>query len=203
MALTIYGSARSRTMRVLWTAAELGLEYTHVAYEWDDPALKQPAFLRINPAGAIPAIVDDGFALAESLAINLYLAKKYGAGGSEPLYPTTIDGEAQAWRWTLWAQGHLEPWVQQDGALKELRASVAPHAQRAIAAALATLDSVLATRVWLIADHFSVADLNVAAVLSPSRAASLDLQRFRYVGRWLRSCYARPAAVATRARFAP
>ena len=201
MALTIYGSARSRTMRVLWTAAELGLQYTHVVYEWDDPALKQPAFLRINPAGAIPAIVDDGFALAESLAINLYLAKKYGAGGSEALYPATTEGEAQAWRWTLWVQGHLEPWVQQDAALLYLRA--APQTRRVVDAALATLESVLAVRVWLIADHFTIADLNVAAVLSPSRAAHLDLQPFPHVRRWLASCYARPATVATRARFAP
>lgn len=81
MALVIYGSPRSRTLRVLWMAAELGLEYEHVPLAFDDPALKQPAFLRINPAGAIPAIVDDGFALSESLAINLYLAKRSGAHG--------------------------------------------------------------------------------------------------------------------------
>ncbi len=202
MALTIYGSARSRTMRVLWTAAELGLEYTHVAYEFDDPRLKQPEFLRINPAGAIPTIVDDGFALSESLAINLYLAKKYGRGGSEALYPATDAGEAQALRWTLWVQGHVEPWVQQDGALAALRVAIAPQARRAVDAALAMLDSVLATRAWLIAEHFTIADLNVAAVLSPSRATRLDLQPFPHVGRWLTLCYARPAAVATRARFA-
>ena len=112
MTLTIYGSPRSRTMRVLWIAAELGLEYTHVPLAFDDPALKEPAFLRINPAGAIPAIIGDGFALTESLAINLYLAKKYGSGGAVPLYPSTAQGEAEAWRWSLWAQGHLEPWVQ-------------------------------------------------------------------------------------------
>src|SRR5579863_1631918 len=71
MALTIYGTPRSRTMRVLWTAAELGLDYERVSLTVDDPWLKSPAFLAINPAGAIPAIVDEGFALAESMAINL------------------------------------------------------------------------------------------------------------------------------------
>jgi hypothetical protein len=35
MALTIYSSARSRTMRVLWAAEELGLDYEHVPYEFD------------------------------------------------------------------------------------------------------------------------------------------------------------------------
>ena len=63
MALTLHGSARSRTLRVLWMAAELGLDYTHDPIAFDDPALKSPAFLRLNPAGAIPTIEDDGFAL--------------------------------------------------------------------------------------------------------------------------------------------
>ena len=75
MTLTIYGSPRSRTMRVLWAAAELGLDYVHVPVPFDDPQLKSAGFLRLNPAGAVPTIVDDGFALSESLAINLYLAK--------------------------------------------------------------------------------------------------------------------------------
>jgi glutathione S-transferase len=78
MALVIYGSARSRTMRTLWLAAELGLDYEHAPLEWNDPYLKSPDFLRLNPGGAIPTIVDDGFALGESMATNLYLAKKHG-----------------------------------------------------------------------------------------------------------------------------
>ncbi len=49
MPLAIYGSPRSRTMRVLWVAAELGLEYEHVPLAFDDPALKAPAFLKLNP----------------------------------------------------------------------------------------------------------------------------------------------------------
>jgi glutathione S-transferase len=57
-----------------------------VGAAFDDPLLKEPDFLRINPAGAVPALVDDGFVLAESLAINLHLAKKYGTAGSTPLY---------------------------------------------------------------------------------------------------------------------
>jgi glutathione S-transferase len=114
MALTIYGSPRSRTIRVLRAAEELGLAYEHVPLAADDPCLRQPDFLRINQAGTIPAIVDDDFVLSESLAINLYLAKKYGSNAAQPLYPTTIREEAEIWRWTLWAQVHLEPWIQQD-----------------------------------------------------------------------------------------
>ena len=201
MALTIYGSPRSRTMRVLWTAAELGLDYTHVPYAWKDPALKQPAFLRLNPAGAIPTIVDDDYALSESLAINLYLTKKYGGAGIQALYPTTIAGEAHAWRWTIWAQGHLEPWVPYDAVLADMGFVIGDHVQRAITTALSVLNTALSSRPWLIDEHFTVADLNVAAVLSPSRAQRLDLTTFPHVRHWLDACYARPAAVAARQRY--
>ena len=201
MALTIYGSPRSRTLRVLWIAAELGLEYEHVPLAWDDPALKQPDFLNINPAGTIPAIVDDGFALSESLAINLYLAKTYGAGGPTPLYPNGIQAEAEIWRWSLWAQAHLEPWVQRDAAMATLRARADAELRAMTMPALTKLDRTLSERAWLAGEHFTVADLNVCAVLSPSRAAHLDLRPFPAVGDWLARAYARPAAVETRRRF--
>ncbi|HEX4199441.1 MAG TPA: glutathione S-transferase family protein [Caulobacteraceae bacterium] len=199
MTLTIYGSPRSRTLRVLWAAAELGLDYEHVPLAFDDPRLKSADFLKLNPAGAVPTIVDDGVVLSESLAINLYLAKTYGAGR---LYPATPEGEAQAWKWTLWAQGHLEPWVQQDALLAALRAAMGQASRAVIEHALGLLDRTLDDRAWLVGEGFSVADLNVACVLSPSRVARLDLSPFGCVHDWLARCYGRPAAVATRTRFA-
>ncbi len=201
MALTIYGSPQSRTKRVLWTAEELGLDYVHVPYAFDDTILKSPGFLAINSAGAIPAIDDDGVRVAESMAINLYLAKRYGSGGEPPLYPATPQGEADVWRWSLWAQAHLEPWVQKDALLADLLAAMGDHRDALIAKGLDLLNGSLAGRTWLLGEDFTVADLNVAAVLSPSRAASLDLAAFGDVRRWLDRCYSRPAALATRTRF--
>jgi glutathione S-transferase len=195
MALTIYGSPRSRSMRALWIAAELGLEYVHHPFDWRDPALKADDFLALNPAGAIPTIVDDGFALGESLAINLYLAKKYG---SPPLYPAGLEGEARVWRWSLWAQGALEPWVQRDVFMSALRDAAGELISARIDAALAVLERALDDRDWLCGDDFSVGDLNVAAVLSPSRAAAVDMIAAPRVRAWLTRCYARPAAIAAR-----
>jgi glutathione S-transferase len=195
MGLTIHGSARSRTMRVLWMAEELGLAYDHDPIAFDDPRLKSPAFVRLNPAGAIPTIEDDGFALAESLAINLYLAKKHSLGG---LYPATLEGEAQAWRWSLWAQGELEPWVMRE--TRETASANAELARPAIAAGLNTLERALDGRAWLVGGTFTVADFNVACVLSPSRSSQLDLTPYRRVSDWLTRCYARPAGLVVRKR---
>ncbi len=188
-------------MRVLWAAAELGLVYEHVPLASYDPALKLRHFLRINPAGTIPTIVDDGFALSESLAINLYLAKKYGSGGAKALYPASLEGEASVWRWSLWAQAHLEPWVQRDLRLEDLRGAMEDRTPVLVQAALTVLNDVLAKHTWLVGEDFTVGDLNVAAVLSPSRTAQIDLQAHGSVRDWLTRCYARPAAVATREQF--
>ena len=89
MSLTIYGCHRSRATRTIWLALELGIPFQVVpviqAYRLADPQApdapmhtRSAAFLAINPNGHIPSIVDDGFVLHESLAINLYLARKHG-----------------------------------------------------------------------------------------------------------------------------
>lgn len=216
MGITIYGSPRSRTMRVLWMAQELGLEYTLVSWDHQDSVLKSPAFLALNPAGTIPTIVDDlglvdgnattnatsSLALSESLAINVYLARRYGADGLTPLYPTDEHAEANVLRLTLWAQVSLEPWVQRDRHLDRLRAVAAAELTVLASRGLAILERMLDGREWLVASHFTVADLNVAAVLSPSRASHLDLRPYPRVANWLARCYQRPAAVAVRARYA-
>lgn len=189
-------------MRVLWMATELNLDFDHVSMEFDDPRLKEDAFTALNPAGAIPTIVDDGYAVAESLAINLYLAKKYADRAPGQLYALNPAEEADIWRWTLWAQGHLEPWVQKDALLAELIVAIGTDRDAMIRQSLQVLDRVLGRETWLAADRFTVGDLNVAAVLSPSRAGSLDLSCCEHVARWLQACYTRPAAIATRERFA-
>src|SRR5687768_3045193 len=104
--LKIYGAARSRAMRVLWLATELGLDFEHVPVASTDPSLKEPGFLKINPAGRIPAIDDNGFTMGESLAINLYLARKYGA--QTELAPASLEQEAKIWQWSSWAMTDLE-----------------------------------------------------------------------------------------------
>ncbi len=201
MAIIIYGSPQSRTMRVLWMATELDLDFEHVPYEFSDPELKDPRFLQLNPAGAIPTIVDGDFSLSESLAINLYLAKKFSSPADARLYPESMEGEASAVRWSLFAQGHLEPWVQKDQLLTDLIRAIGNRAHGMIMQSLTVLDRALSDSDWLIGGEFSVADLNVAGVISPSRSSALDLSGFPHVQDWLARCYSRPAAIECRRRY--
>lgn len=181
-------------------AEELGLEFSHIPYEFDDPALKQASFLKLNPAGAIPTIVDQDFALSESLAINLYLARAHNLPGGGSLHGLDDRQEALMISWTLWVQGHIEPWVQKDAMLQSFLAGSRTAVDSVINRSLMVLERVLDTSNWLVDERFTVADLNVAAVLSPSRASTLDLSGVPRVDDWLRRCYARPAAVTVRQR---
>ena len=204
MAVTLYGSPQSRSLRVVWAAAELGLSIDHIPLAWDDPALKAAEFLAINPAGRVPVIVDGDLALPESLAITFYLAKTYPSADAEPLYPTDPHDEARAWSWTHWAifdlEAPLETLRRHRFLLPEAERveAVAREAEQRVGPALAILDAVLAPTPYLLGERFTVADLNVACVLSPSRTVFIDLEPFARVRGWLDRRRSRPAWTAAR-----
>ncbi len=191
MAIKIYGSAMSRAARVMWCAKELGLPYEHIDVTWD--SLKKPEFLAINPNGKVPGFQDGNLTLFESLAITLYLAKKYGTG---ELYPTNIEDEARSFQWTLWAATEVEPLLIESvlckfGILSDT-ASAKAKADRA-KTPLQILDSHLANREWIIGSKFSIADLNVASVVSFAKYGEVDISYAPNVVAWLDRCLARSA----------
>jgi glutathione S-transferase len=193
--LCIYGIARTRAFRVIWIAKELGLAYEHISTEIGAAGARQPDYLAINPNGRVPAIDDGGFILWESLAITLYLAKKHSAG---QLYPATLEGEAKAWQWSLWSVQEVDrgvniwslhavrlPAQERDAARRE-------EALKVLAAPFKVLDGALGGGGYLLGETFTIADLNVAAVIS--RAIDMDLAATPRLAAWLRRCLERPAA---------
>jgi glutathione S-transferase len=196
--LRIYGVARTRAFRALWIAKELGLDYEHIPTEIGQAGARKPEYLAINPNGRLPAIDDGGFILWESLAITLYLAKKHGR-----LYPTTLEGEAKAWQWSLWSVQEVDRGVN----IWSLHAVRLPpedrdperlaEALKVLAPPFKVLDGALDGRSYLLGDAFTVADLNVAAVIS--RAIDMDLSATPRVADWLKRCLERPAAREARA----
>ena len=190
--LRIYGSARSRATRTLWMAEELGLKYEHFDYAPRSPATRTPEYLALNPNGRVPTIDDDGFVLSESMAINLYLAKKHGK-----LCPSDAKNEARAWQWSFWETDRLDRQLT----TYANNAFVLPEAQRNPAAAKSAWDEIvpaldvleiaLGKTQWLAGSEFTVADLNVAAAMV--RALGFDLGKWPRVHEWLHRCWDRPA----------
>src|SRR4051812_28567136 len=193
--LRIYGIARTRAFRALWVANEVGLSYEHLPIEIGDAGAGAPEFRAINPNGRLPFIDDNGFVLFESLAITLYLAKKHANGR---LYPATLEGEAKTWQWSMWALNEVDRGVniwslhairlppdERDSAKRD-------EALRVVAKPFQILDAALAKQSYLLGEKFTVADLNVAAVIS--RAIEMDLSAVPNLRTWLTRCLARPAA---------
>lgn len=197
MSLTIYGPAQSRAMRVLWLAHELELDFDHLPGFADGGA--SAALLKANPMGQVPAIEDDGFALAESMAINIYLAKKHGK-----LAPRSLAEEAQTLRWCFWVMAAVEkPMLEALLAARGLMGR-----ERDEEAARAAIDSLrkpfdvlngaLAGRDYLLGDDFTVVDLNVASVFAWGRMAGVDFAAQPNVAAWLDRCLRREAAARAR-----
>jgi len=195
MSLKIYGVARTRAFRALWIAEELGLAYDHVPVEIGEAGARRGEFLALNPNGRLPFIADGDFVLTESLAITLYLAKKYAHGA---LYPAAREDEARAWQWSFWALTEVDrgvniwslhavrlPPPERDAALRD-------EALAVLAASFKVLDAAVAKDAYLLGADFTVADLNVAAVIS--RAVDMDLSRWPHLKKWLLRCLERPAA---------
>ena len=200
MSLRIFGAPRSRTFRVLWVAHELGIAYENDPVDFAEGA-KKPAYLAVNPNARIPAIVDDGFQLFESLAINLYLAKKHGLGR---LYPERLEDEARTWQWSLWGANEIEkllidvvfnrvvlPPEQRDEKL-------AAESQAKLERPLDVLERHLDGREHLLGGGFTIADLNVASLLYTAWFNKIDLARWPNIRAWLDRVLTRPAALAAR-----
>ena len=196
--LKIYGGPRSRARRCFWLATELGLDFEQVNVDISKGEQKSPEFLKLNPNGHVPVMDDDGFLLFESLAINLYLAKKHGV----PLAPQNPKDEALTTQWSFWAVNEIEPHLiivlLHRMALPEEKrvAATGDEAEEKLAGPLRVLDAALSERDYLLGNAFTVADLNVAAVLSLALRVSVDLSKFPNARAWLDSCLGRPAAKA-------
>ena len=205
--LTVYGVYRSRATRILWLIEELGLPFNLVpviqAYRLQDPMAadaplntRSPAFLEINPFGAIPSIDDDGLILNESLSIPLYLAKKHGG----PLAPADLAEDAQMTQWALFAATEIE-----SNALKlhsiGAEGRLSTETGQAEAAGFGTLlkrafdmiSSKLEGQSYLVGDRFTVADLSVAETVRYASAYVPLMQAHPRVDDWLKRCQSRPA----------
>ena len=197
--LKIYGSVNSRAMRVLWMAAELGLAYDHKDWLPRAPETKTPDYRALNANGRVPTIDDDGFILSESMAINLYLAKKH----KSPLYPSDPKQEALALQWSLWETDRLDRQVvdyQRHSSqlpAAERKPELAEKAWSDCVPAFDVLEAALTKSKWLAGEEFSIADLNVASALY--RALTIDLAKWPHVQSWLKTCWDRPAAKKVRA----
>lgn len=198
---TLYGVSGSRAIRSIWAIEEVGIEYEHVPVHFRN-ASTDIDYLKVNPNGRIPALVDGDLVLCESMAINLYLAKIYGGD----LYPDNPADEAQAIQWSVWAISEIEP-VQMRAVIHKFFVpadqqdpAVIEEAAKDLQRPLKVLDAHLAERQYLLGDRFTIADLNLSGVMLLLNMVGQDYSEHTQVKRWANACYARPSLAAAQAK---
>jgi glutathione S-transferase len=205
--ITLYGFKRifpegvgeTKDLRAQWALEELGLAYRVHALDHTAGDLDSEAYRRISPFRQVPVIDDDGFVVAESAAVVLYLAEKAGK-----LIPGDFQGRTRVVQWCLAAAATLEPAIMCgdivaifDNDNTALKAQMRTLAERW----LGNLERRLEDRTWIACSEFTVADILMSGVLRSLRKTDM-MAPFPKLTAYYERCMARPAWQRTLALYA-
>jgi glutathione S-transferase len=194
--MLLYEFTPTRSIRVRWTLQELGVDFESVTVNLAAGEHRHPEFLKINPAGRVPVIVDGDFVLTESVAIVLYLAEKYLHKG---LLPTDLKQRAQVNRWLLFAATELEQplWrIARHTSLypEHLRLTAEVSiARQDFTDMAAVMEEHMQGRMFIVGDTLTVADIVGAYTLDWANETQL-LDDFPQLLGYMERMYARPNA---------
>ena len=193
--ITLYGSARSSAGRCLWALEEIGVPYENKQIDMKNKEHKSESFLKINPNGKIPAMVDGDTTLFESMAINLYLADKY----KPELLGTNVQERALTFQWSFWASSELQspiievfiqkvfmPADKKDQAVIDSNMAKIPEL-------FTVLDNSLKAKTYLNGNAFSIADLNTMSVVNIAPHLGIDMSVYKNIDLWMKAISDRPA----------
>jgi len=195
------GEGETKDLRAQWALEETGLPYRVHALDHSGGELDGEAYSRISPFHQAPVIDDDGFVVAESAAIVLYLAEKAGK-----LIPSDAQGRTRVVQWCFAAVStvgttlvciDLIGMFDSGKAAHELRAETRKLAERW----LGDVERRLQDREWIACADFTVADIMMACVLRDIRKSDL-MELFPRLKAYYARCLARPAWQRTLALYA-
>jgi glutathione S-transferase len=176
---------------VLLTAHYLGLNLELAMVDLSRGEHKTPEFLRLNPNGKIPILVDRAFQLWESHAIMQYLADN---SPEQDIYPREVSARADVNRWLFWSAYHFAPaagLIIRERVSKGIVAGLGTpdpleiaRGEALLPAAALVLDRHLAGKKWIAQDRLTLADFAVAAPLMHTVAAQLPVTEFDNLQAW-------------------
>lgn len=194
--MKLYEFAPTRSIRVRWTLQELGVEFESVSLDLRAGQGHTPEYLRINPTGKVPALVDGDTVLTESVAIVLYLAEKYPEKGFLPTDPKL---RAQLHRWLLFTATELEQplWrIARNSFLyaeeKRLPADI-ETASGEFRQMAKVMEKHMQGREFLVGDHVTVGDFVLAYTLDWGNEVKLLTECPLLLG-YMQRMYERPRA---------
>jgi glutathione S-transferase len=195
------GHGETKDMWVQWALEETGLAYRVHALDHTGGELDSDGYSRISPFRQAPLIDDDGFVVAESAAIVLYLAEKSGK-----LIPADVQGRTRVVQWCFAAVGTVgTTFVGMDliGMFDSEKKAEKLHAELPKLAArwLGDIERRLEKREWIACADFTVADIMMASELRGIRKSGM-MDPFPRVQAYYERCHARPAWQRTLALYA-
>jgi GST-like protein len=193
--ITLYSAATPNGYKASIALEELGIDYKLEAIDLSSGAQKEDWFLRINPNGRIPAIVDHDagdFAVFESGAILIYLAEKAGK-----LLPADPKERSVAMQWLMFQMGGVGPMQGQANVFyryfPEKIPAVIERYQNETLRLYGVLDKRLGESPWLAGDAYSIADIANWCWVRAHAWAGLTLDGLDHLAAWMDRVGARPA----------
>jgi glutathione S-transferase len=193
--INLYGSPRSSAGRCYWALEEAGVPYSIKDLDMKNKEHKSPEFLKINPMGKVPAMVDGDVTLFESMAINYYIADTY----KKELLGTTALEKGLSMQWSFWATSELQPpiieiFIQKVFVPEDKRDNnIIEKSLKALPTLLAVLNNSLAEKKYVAGNEFTLGDINTASVVSICPMIGVDLGAFPNIKNWLGAMSERPA----------
>jgi len=191
MGITLYTAATPNGWKASITLEELELPYELKTISFDENEQKSDWYLKINPNGRIPALVDDGFPIFESGAIMTYLAEKTGK-----LMPSDLKGKTKVMQWLMFQMGGIGPMMGQANVFfryfpEKIQPAIDRY-QRETRRLLEVLDGHLANNEYL-ADDYSIADIANWSWVHSYQWSGVNIEGLDHLERWIDLVGARPA----------
>jgi len=198
-----YHPASPFARKVLLAAALLGIEMETQLVDLFAGEGQAPDFLRLNPNGKVPTLVDGDFTLWESNAIIQYLAAQTPG---TPLLPADGRGRTDILRWQFWEASSFTPacmvyvW---ENLLKPMlgQGEADPvelkKGEEKFHRAAKVLDAHLSAHPWLIGDTLTLADISVAPALMYAERGHYPLEGYPHIAAWFDKIKQLPAWAAT------
>ena len=196
MTIQLYHCTRARSMRPLWTLLEMGLDHELITMPFP-PRVTTKSYLAINPLGTIPALVDGPVLMTESAGICQYLVDHYG-----PTDLAVRPDEADYGSYLNWLhRSDATLTFPQTLVLRYTRLEpeerrnpqVATDYRRWFAARMRCVEEATATRRYLCADRFTIADICVGYALVLAQSLGIDEVFTPNTQRWWQTITDRPA----------
>jgi GST-like protein len=191
MAITLYTAATPNGWKISIALEEMGLPYEVRVIDLGQKEQKAAWYLKLNPNGRIPTLVDGGFAVFESGAILIYLAEKTGK-----FLPRDVQGRSRVIQWLMFQMANVGPMMGQANVFvryfHEKIQSVIDRYHREVVRLFAVLDTQLATHEYVAGDY-SIADMASYPWIVPYKNQGQNIDDFPHLKRWMETIGARPA----------